>query len=92
MTMAHDAAALRQMTGSTRRLSTFFKRCWDAFQERRERNRLRAVLYGLEDSELRDIGISRGEVDYVASHRSIDPRGIKTDDRCSDRTNHNTSP
>jgi hypothetical protein len=25
-----------------------------------------------------DIGITRGEIDYVASHRGIDPRGIRS--------------
>jgi uncharacterized protein YjiS (DUF1127 family) len=78
MTIADSAAELGQITGPARRVTSFFKRCWGAFQERRERDRVRAALNGLEDSELRDIGISRGEVDYVASHRSIDPRGIRS--------------
>ncbi|WP_234684497.1 DUF1127 domain-containing protein [Bradyrhizobium monzae] len=51
-----------------------FKAYWAALQERRERARLRTVLYDLSDGELRDIGISRGEIDYAASNRSIDPR------------------
>jgi uncharacterized protein YjiS (DUF1127 family) len=78
MTTAHGAAALGQMTGSTQRVSSFFRKYWDAFHERRERERVRAVLCGLENRELMDIGISRGEVDYVASHRSTDPRGIRS--------------
>jgi len=28
--------------------------------------------------ELMDIGTTRGEIDYVASHRGIDPRGIRS--------------
>jgi uncharacterized protein YjiS (DUF1127 family) len=43
--------------------------------EWRERRKLRANLYDLSDRELQDIGIARGEVDYVASNRSVDPRG-----------------
>ena len=31
-------------------------------------------LDNLNDRELRDIGITRSEIDYVASNRSIDPR------------------
>ena len=31
-----------------------------------------ADLYGLNDTELQDIGITRGEVDYVVSNRSFD--------------------
>ncbi len=45
-------------------------------KERRKRQRERAELYRLNDFELHDIGISRGEIDYVVSNRSIEPRGI----------------
>jgi uncharacterized protein YjiS (DUF1127 family) len=51
---------------------------WNIFQEWRKRERLRTQLYRLTDSELIDIGITRGEIDYVASHRGIDPRGIRS--------------
>jgi uncharacterized protein YjiS (DUF1127 family) len=46
----------------------------DAFQVRGERQKLRAALFGLSDRELMDIGIARDEIDYIASHRSMDPR------------------
>jgi uncharacterized protein YjiS (DUF1127 family) len=49
---------------------------WNAFQEWRKRGKLRAELSHLTDSELADIGTTRGEIDYVASHRDIDPRDI----------------
>jgi uncharacterized protein YjiS (DUF1127 family) len=42
---------------------------WNAFQEWRKRERRRTELYRLTDSELMDIGITRGEIDYVASNR-----------------------
>ena len=74
MSTAHNTIGLGRMTGSTRRVSSFFKRYWDAFQERGKRERLRADLSDLNDWELRDIGITRGEIDYIASNRSIDPR------------------
>jgi uncharacterized protein YjiS (DUF1127 family) len=48
---------------------------WNAFQEWRKRERRRTELYRLTDSELMDIGITRGEIDYVASNRIADPRG-----------------
>ena len=76
MNIAHSAIGLGGMTGSTRRVAGFFRRYWDAFQERRKRERLRADLSDLNDWELQDIGITRGEIDYIASNRSIDPRGI----------------
>jgi uncharacterized protein YjiS (DUF1127 family) len=58
-----------------RRVSSFFKTYWDAFQERRERQRLRTALCDLSDRELMDIGTARGEIEYVASNRAIDSRG-----------------
>ncbi|WP_368860661.1 DUF1127 domain-containing protein [Bradyrhizobium sp. Arg816] len=48
---------------------------WDAFCEWRKREILRAQLCRLTDGELMDIGITRGEIDYVAINRAIDPRG-----------------
>ena len=54
---------------------TVFNKWWAAFLEWRECQKVRARLNGLGDRELRDIGIARGEVDYVASNRSVDPRG-----------------
>ena len=51
---------------------------WNAFQEWRKRERLRTQLCRLTDSELVDIGITRGEIDYVASNRSIDPTGFRS--------------
>jgi uncharacterized protein YjiS (DUF1127 family) len=51
---------------------------WNAFREWRKRQRLLADLCDLSDRELMDIGITRGEIDYVASHRESDPRGIRS--------------
>ena len=48
---------------------------WNAFQEWRKRQRL-ANLCDLSDRELMDIGITRSEIDYLASHRGFDPRGV----------------
>ena len=55
-----------------------------AFQERRKRERLRAELSSLSDLELKDITITRGETDYVASNRTIDParHPIHPSDEC----------
>ena len=72
------AAELKRATKPTRRVSNFLGSCWGAFQQWRKRDRLRTELYGLNDRELMDIGTTRGEIDYVASHRGIDPRGIRS--------------
>jgi uncharacterized protein YjiS (DUF1127 family) len=44
---------------------------WKAFREWRKRRRLQTELCRLTDSELMDIGITRSEIDYVASNHSI---------------------
>jgi uncharacterized protein YjiS (DUF1127 family)/RimJ/RimL family protein N-acetyltransferase len=74
---ALDGALSRQdatgQTGaSTRRASSFLKRCWRAFQEGHRRQRSRASLHYLSDRELMDIGITHGEIDCIAAHRAID--------------------
>ena len=76
MSTTFGATGLGQMAGSTRRVSSFFNRYWGALLEWRERQRVRTALCDLSDRELKDIGTTRGEVDYVASNRGTDPRGI----------------
>ena len=76
MSTTYGATGLGQTAVSTRRVSSFFKRYWGALLERRKRQRVRAALCDLSDRELKDIGITRGEIDYVASNRGSDPRGI----------------
>ena len=78
MSSTQGTTWLEQTSGSTRHVSSFIWKYWDAFQERRERQKLRATLSILSDMELMDIGTTRGEIDYVASHRGIDPRGIRS--------------
>jgi uncharacterized protein YjiS (DUF1127 family) len=78
MTTTFSTTALSQTTTTKRHLVGLFGRYLDAYREWRRRERLRADLCALDDRELQDIGIARGEVDYVASHRSGDPRGVKS--------------
>ena len=67
---------LGQPAVSTRQVRGFIEVCWNAVQERRRREKVRAALYGLNGSDLKDIGIAHGEIEYVASNPDIDPRGI----------------
>ena len=67
---------LGQPAASTRRMPGFIRGCWNALQERRKREKVRAALYGLNGRDLHDIGIANGEIEYVASNPDIDPRGI----------------
>jgi uncharacterized protein YjiS (DUF1127 family) len=78
MSTTHSATGWRPAVTSFRRITSFFKGYWDAFRERRERQRLRLALCDLSDRELMDIGTTRGEIDYVASNRGIDPRGVRS--------------
>ena len=78
MSTTYGAKGWDRRLASARRVVSFLERYWDEFQERRKRERLRAILSNLNDTELMDIGISRGEIDYVASNRGIDPRGVRS--------------
>ena len=78
MSTTHGTTWLERTSGSTRHVSSFIWKYWDAFRERREGQKLRATLSDLSDAELMDIGTTRGEIDYTASHRGIDPRGIRS--------------
>ena len=78
MSTTYGATGWDRRLASARRVASFLEIYWDAFQERRKRQRLRADLSNLGDRQLLDIGISRGEIDYVASNRGLDPRGIRS--------------
>jgi uncharacterized protein YjiS (DUF1127 family) len=52
---------------------SLFGKCRAALVDWRKRQRIRA-LFDLSDRELHDLGLSRGEIDYLASNRNIDPR------------------
>jgi uncharacterized protein YjiS (DUF1127 family) len=78
MSTTYGATGRGQTAVSTRRVSSFFRTYWAAFQEQRKRQRIRATLCHLSDRELMDIGTTRGEIDYVASNGGIDPRGIRS--------------
>jgi len=67
MNTTFRATGLAQTTGSTRRVFSLFRRYWGTFQEWRNRERLRAALCGLNDTEPQDVGIACGEVDNVAT-------------------------
>ena len=61
---------------STGRVPGFIRGCWSAFQERRQREKVRAALYALNGRDLHDIGIAHSDIEYVASNPNLDPRGI----------------
>jgi uncharacterized protein YjiS (DUF1127 family) len=74
MKTAVSAFEPRQPTVTVGLGLALFTRCRDALLEWRKHGKVRAELDGLTDWELLDIGITRGEIDYVASNRVVDPR------------------
>jgi len=82
MSTTYGATRSRQTAAWTLSASSFFKECWRAFQERRERQRLRTALCDLSDRELMDIGTTR--IDAFCSWR-ISHGSRATLDDMSDR-------
>jgi uncharacterized protein YjiS (DUF1127 family) len=72
MTIAHSVDGLGQTIPSRKRPIEDY---WRAFQQWRKRERIRAELSSFSDRELRDIGVTRGEIDYIASNHYIEPQG-----------------
>jgi uncharacterized protein YjiS (DUF1127 family) len=77
MSTTYSATWLERASTSTRYAYSIIWKYWDAFQEQRDRQKLRSALSDLSDRELMDIGTTRGEIDYVISNRGADPRGIR---------------
>ena len=67
-----DALSETDRTASTRSVLGLLRLYWRAFQGRRRRENLRAALSCLDDKQLMDIGLTRGEIDYLTPQRAID--------------------
>jgi uncharacterized protein YjiS (DUF1127 family) len=78
MSTTYGGIGLGQTATTTRQVSHFFRKWLNAYRQRRQRRKLQAALCDLSDRELMDIGTTRSEIDYVASHRQIDPRGVRS--------------
>ena len=72
MSMTLGTTWLERTFVSTRHVSSLIWKYWDAFQERRERQKLRATMSDLSDRELMDIGLTRSEIDFLTPERAID--------------------
>ncbi|MGY8634601.1 DUF1127 domain-containing protein [Bradyrhizobium sp. 14AA] len=72
MSITHGTTWLERTSVSISHVASFIWKCLDAFQERRERQKLRVTLSNLSDRELMDIGTTRGEIDFVASGMRCD--------------------
>jgi uncharacterized protein YjiS (DUF1127 family) len=67
-----ERAAAGPTGASTQSILGLVKRYWRAFQERRQRQRLRTSLHELSERELMDIGVAPGEIEYIVAHRAIE--------------------
>ena len=65
MAITYSAADRGWLTASASRLARLLNRLWDKVKERRERARVRAILYGMQDRELKDLGFARSEIESV---------------------------
>ena len=81
MSTTYGATGLGQTAASTRRVSSFFKRYWGAFQERRKRQRLRAALCDLSDRELMDIGTDARRDRLRRPRTEVSTRGASDPER-----------
>jgi uncharacterized protein YjiS (DUF1127 family) len=61
-----------------RRLFRLLVKYGDMYCEWQQRQALRGALYGRSDRELEDMAITRGEIEYVARSRFVDPRGARS--------------
>ena len=77
MSTIHGTTELGRVTAK-RQIYSPLETYWNAFQEWRKRQGLRATLCDLSDRELMDIGTTRGEIDHVASNRSIDRQDVRS--------------
>jgi uncharacterized protein YjiS (DUF1127 family) len=71
MSTIHEITKLQHPATTNRQVYSPLEAYWKAFGDWRKRRRLQTELCRLTDSELMDIGITRSEIDYVASNHSI---------------------
>jgi uncharacterized protein YjiS (DUF1127 family) len=67
-----DGKVEAEPCASTRSVLSLLQGYWRAFQDRRQRERLRVSLHDLSDRELMDIGLTPGDIDYIVAHRAIE--------------------
>jgi uncharacterized protein YjiS (DUF1127 family) len=67
-----EKEATKRPAASARNVMSLLRRCWRAFLESRQRARLRVSLHDLSERELKDIGLTPGDIDYMVAHRTIE--------------------
>jgi uncharacterized protein YjiS (DUF1127 family) len=82
MSTVHEITKLQHPTTTGRSVYSPLEAYWKVFRVWRKRRRLQTELCGLTDHELMDIGITRGEIDYVTSSPPIPGDVIAPDVSC----------
>ena len=67
----HTAAAVPTGRSFKAALGSFFNNWLIAWIAHQERQAARKMLLGFNDRQLRDIGISRSQIDYVVDHPGL---------------------
>ena len=75
MSTTYITTGFRRPPRLLRRLFRLLVKYGDMICEWHQRQALRGALYGRSDRDLQDIAITRGEIEYVARCRFVDPRG-----------------
>ncbi|OCK58980.1 DUF1127 domain-containing protein [Bradyrhizobium sp. LMTR 3] len=57
---------------STRSILSLLQEYWRAFRKRRQRKRSLVNLHDLNDRDLKDIGLTAGDFDYIVARRAIE--------------------
>jgi uncharacterized protein YjiS (DUF1127 family) len=65
MVIVYSAANFPPPATLSSRMARLLTKGWDALKDRGERARVRALLYGMEDRELKDLGFTRSEIESV---------------------------
>jgi uncharacterized protein YjiS (DUF1127 family) len=69
---ARPDASTASSAASTRNVLSLLQRCWRAFWEWRQRERLRTSLHSLNARELEDIGLTQGNIDYIVARQTLE--------------------
>ena len=78
MSTIYVTTALGRTATPMLRALSLFETCLNMLYEWQRRNALRGAMYNLSDRELQDVGMTRGEIDYVTRSRFVDPRGARS--------------
>ena len=65
MVIVYSAADFPPPATLSSRMARLLTKGWGALKDRGERARVRALLYGMEDRELKDLGFTRSEIESV---------------------------